>query len=492
MGNTLKTEKSKSKLIPTIVGLAFFFLFQFIPAPEGLNKLSMQIIGIFLGAMILWLTVSTDWPSLLAVAALVFTGIMKPNNVYSSFFGNSTVLFLAFSYMMAHCLAESGVLKRMAVWFITRKITRSHPWALVLMLALAGLLVSLVILPSTMILIFLPIMAAIFEQCDMKPGNKIAELVVLLVAFIGCTGQGMTPIGHAHPVIAMTVLEGVTGYQMSYADYMLFAIPTGLIIVVLTVLYFRFIVKMDVSPLASADTEKMKEEIGTMSKKEKITAVVFILVVFCWLAPAILKPFSPTVAGFFNNTVGTVIPPMVAVIILSILKVDGKPLCNFKEASTKGVPWGMCFLVGSTVVLSSCLTNEQTNVTGWLGNVLSAVSSNTAPIIIIAFFAAFAVIMTNFTSNAVTATLVTTIMLPVALLIPQAVNPYAMTAVIGSAANNAFATPLATATITIIAGSGWVTTKETFKHGIIVALIAIVVFVAIGYPLANLIMPYVG
>lgn len=152
----------------------------------------------------------------------------------------------------------------------------------------------------------------------------------------------------------------------------------------------------------------------------------------------------------------------------------------------------MCFFVGSTVVLSGCLSNDATGITNWVGQSLSGISGNLAPIVLILFFAAFAVIMTNFTSNAVTATLVTTIMLPVALAMPTVLNPYAMAAVIGSGANNAFATPLATATITIIAGSGWVTTKNTFKHGMVIAVVAIVVFVLIGYPLANSIMPYVG
>ena len=480
----------KSKLIPTILGLAFMFLFRFVPAPDGLNPLSMEIIGIFIGALILWIFVTTDWSSLLAIILLVFSGIMNPNSIYSAFFGNSTVLFLAFSYMMAYCLSESGVLKRMAIWFITRKITKNHPWALVLMLALAGLLISLVILPSTMILIFLPIMAAIFEQCRMKQGNPVAELVVLLVAFIGCVGQGMTPIGHSHPVVAMTILEGTTGYQMSYADFMSFAIPTGIVIILLILAYFRFVVRMKVSELASADTESLKAEIGPMGRKEKITAAVFIVVVFCWLAPAIFKPFAPAVADYFSATIGTVIPPMAAVVLLSVIKVDGKPICNFKEATTKGVPWGMCFFVGSTVILSQCLTNDATGVTAWLGTVLANMSEGLSPFVIMAFFACFAVLLTNFLSNAVTATIVTTIMLPLALLIPEALNPYAMTAVVGSAANNAFATPVCTATITIIAGSGWVTTKTTFKHGMAAAVLAMIVFVFIGYPLANLIIPY--
>ena len=484
-----KNKNSRKNLLSVVISLSFIFFFDLIPAPTGLSKLSMQILGIFVGTVILWLTVSIDWPSILCIAAIGMTGLMSMNSILSSFFGNSTVLFLVFSYMLAFALGESGILKRFAVWFISRRITNNHPWILVLMLLIAAMLIGLVIIPSTMILIFIPIMTAMFRQCKLKEGDQLPEAIMLMVAFTGSIAQGMTPIGHAHPVIAMSILSEITGYEIPYAKFMFFAIPNGIIVFILMILFFRFIVKIDPEPFRNVESKSIQKELGPMTKQEKIVLSVFLLVVFCWLAPSILKPFSSDAATFFNK-LGNVYPPLVGVILLCIINVEGKPLCNFKEATSRGIPWGIVFLVGATVVMSSALTNEDVGISAWVGEIISTIAENLSPFVFSLFIIAAAVILTNFSSNAVTATLITSISIPIALIMPDKINPYAMAAVIGSAVNYAFATPLATAVVAIAAGTGWVNSKNMAKYGAVVGAIAILVFALIGYPLANNILPY--
>ena len=68
-----KEKKGYGKAICTIVGLLCIFLFKFLPAPSGLNELDMQIAGIFIGTIWLWLTVSTYWHSMLVIAVLAMS-----------------------------------------------------------------------------------------------------------------------------------------------------------------------------------------------------------------------------------------------------------------------------------------------------------------------------------------------------------------------------------------------------------------------------------
>ena len=68
-----KEKKGYGQAICTIVGLLCIFLFKFLPAPSGLNELDMQIAGIFIGTIWLWLTVSTSWPSMLVIAVLAMS-----------------------------------------------------------------------------------------------------------------------------------------------------------------------------------------------------------------------------------------------------------------------------------------------------------------------------------------------------------------------------------------------------------------------------------
>lgn len=48
----------RSITIPICIALCLFF--RFIPAPNGLTQDAMGVIGIFLGSLILWLTIGID------------------------------------------------------------------------------------------------------------------------------------------------------------------------------------------------------------------------------------------------------------------------------------------------------------------------------------------------------------------------------------------------------------------------------------------------
>ena len=67
-------NKDKKNLIYIIVAFAFILLFPLIPAPDGLNVVSMEAIGLFIGIMIMWNFVGTDWPSFLCMALVAIFG----------------------------------------------------------------------------------------------------------------------------------------------------------------------------------------------------------------------------------------------------------------------------------------------------------------------------------------------------------------------------------------------------------------------------------
>ena len=52
--------------------LAFALIFtgKIILVPEGMTPAGAEVIGIFLGSLLLWLTVAIDWPSLLCITAV--------------------------------------------------------------------------------------------------------------------------------------------------------------------------------------------------------------------------------------------------------------------------------------------------------------------------------------------------------------------------------------------------------------------------------------
>lgn len=88
----------RNRKIPILLfALLAIFFFCFIPAPTGLNADGMQVVGIFLGTLLLWIFVGIDWPSLLCLAALTLVPVLDPEQVFASSFGNETFVFLLFT-----------------------------------------------------------------------------------------------------------------------------------------------------------------------------------------------------------------------------------------------------------------------------------------------------------------------------------------------------------------------------------------------------------
>ena len=143
-----------------------------------------------------------------------------------------------------------------------------------------------------------------------------------------------------------------------------------------------------------------------------------------------------------------------------VMSAKGKPLMNFGDAVSKGVPWGAVFMVAATSVLGSALTNSDVGITAVVSNALSPIIGGMPPLVFVLFVALATVIITNFASNTVTVTLMYSISLPLVYGGAIAgVNPAALTCVIGACACVACATPPSTAHAAIAAGTGWLKTE---------------------------------
>ena len=115
-----------------------------------------------------------------------------------------------------------------------------------------------------------------------------------------------------------------------------------------------------------------------MSRQEKYTLLVFVLVVAMWLLPGIIAPVLPEVASAISRWGRP--PGMIGACLLCVLHVEGKPLMNFNEAVAKGVPWGAVFMVAATSVLGSALTHEEAGITAVVSGALSPSSAVCPPL----------------------------------------------------------------------------------------------------------------
>lgn len=481
--------KSTKKTILYLISLLFILGFRLMPAPAGMTASGMQVLGIFIGILLLWLFDSIDWPSYLCIAALSLVPELKMNSILSSSFGNATFAFLLFTFMCTYALGQTSFVKRCAIGFITNKLASKGSWWFITIYCLSVLLIGMVMSPVVLFVIYMPIFDSICKELQLEKNDKLANTLALGTLFCCAIACGMTPISHTFPVMALGFYQQMAGGTISYAHYMAAAIPVGLICFVVMMLIFRFIIRPDTSKLGNLNPEHLKAEVKPLEKREKWVIGIFFAVVAAWVLPEFLKNILPGVATFFSSK-GTTFPPMIGAIAMFMISIDGKPLLNFKEAMSKGIQWGGLVMAAATLAVGSAMTNADIGLTAWLSGVIEPVLSGLSPTLVVLVFALWTYAMTNACSNMVTTTVVCAVAIPICMASGGTLNAAAVASMIGMGASYAFVLPPAHPNVALAIGTGWTNTSQVIRYGTMLMLAAVVASVFVGYPIGAMLMAY--
>lgn len=478
--------KVKDVLID-IVALLFIFGFRFVPAFPGMTVSGMQILGVFTGVLLLWLTTAVDWPSVLCLAGLTFVPELSINKILASSLGNATYAFLLFTFTCTYAVSQTSFVKRCAVAFISNKIANKGSWWFVSLFCLSVLVIGMFISPVVLFVIYLPIHETICAELKLKKDDKLANALMLGMLFCCCFSCGMTPIAHVFPVMALGFYQQAAGASIGYASYMAAAIPVGIVCFAVMLLLFRFVMRPDMSNLKDIDLSRLKAEVKPLQPREKAILAIFFAVVAMWVMPEFFKTSVPALYAFFNSK-GTTFPPLLGAAAMFIITVDGKPLLTFKDVMSKGIQWGSLMMAAATLAVGAAMTNADIGLTAWLSSNIKPLISGLSPAVLVLVFMVWAFVMTNACSNMVTVTVVCAVALPICLASGGALNTPAMASMIGMAAGYAFVLPPAHPNVAIAIGSGWTSTSQILKYGVVLMITAIAASLVLGYPIACALM----
>lgn len=483
-------SKSVKETAFLVLALVVMIGSRLIPPMGGLSQEAMGVLGVFFGSLILWITIAIDWPSMITLLALGFLPTFGFSKTFAGAFGNTTVAFLVFTFMLVYPLAKTNFVRRCTISFITNPIARKGPWYFVCFLFAAVTFMGLFVSPSVLFVAFLPFLEDIFRVLDVKKGGKTGNMMMMGTAICISLSSGMTAIGHVWPTMAIGYYVAATGHDVNQFQYMAIGIPTGVLLIILLILAFKFIYRPDdIRDIRPENAMGLCGTVPAADLKEKIILGVVFFTVFLWVGPSIIKGVMPELYNVINSW-STAMPPLLGCIVLFITKVDGERLLNFKEASTKGILWGSILMTGAATWLGSCLTNADIGISDWLTMTLSPMTSNLPVIGMVIFFMTWAILETNFSSNIVTTTVVSAVALSVLTALPAgSVSVGTVVCMVGFAAGVSSMTPAGQSTVNTVAiGSGWTTTKSMFIWGGYMAIMAILVLSFITYPLGSMVI----
>ena len=481
----MKTKLKDNVIFRAIIipiSIILCFVGQFIPSVNGLSSDAFGVIFIFIGVLLLWLTIGIDWPSLLCLFALGFIDKFGFSKVLSSSFGNSTFAFLLFTFVCTYALSKTSLIKRIALTFVNFKIAQKNSYLFIFFFLLATLILGLFISPSVLFVILLPILNEIISLLNIEKDDKISKVLMLGLGFTVSISSGMTPIAHVFPILAINAAN----IEVSTFEYIAIAFPAGLVLFLLTYLLLILCIRPKKDGLNFENVANLKKSLQKLDKKDIITLIIFISVLVLWIVPSIFEFIYYPIYEFFNKY-GTIMPPLLGTILLCVIRVEEKPLLEVGDAFKNGVPWASLIMCAATLALGEAIKSEDIGLITYLQTNLGNSLVSLSPIILLIIFALWAAIQTNLSSNMVTATLVGTVASTVIASTFSTLNLEATICIIGMLSSFAFATPPSMPHIAIISSSETLSTKEVFIYGLIIMLLSILVALLISYPIGLLI-----
>lgn len=490
-------EKSKTMAyyIHSIVGIAIMLFFQLLPAPMPITPVGMAVLGIMLGMIYLWTFVDMVWPSFIAIvmfglqALAVYPNSWQNAGIYEAgmeAFGNWIAIFALGCMILTVALQKAGLIRRITYWFITRKVAKESAFGFSVMFLVATLVVSAFLDCVVAQFLMLGILHEIFELFGFKKGDAWPRYMVMFTSFTVIIAFAMTPICHTAALLFMAVYTGITGVPANILSYMAVGIPVGVLIFAVMLLYFRFVIKVDLSHFKAINMDELEaQKPAQMNAAEKIVTVVSVAVLALWLVPGFLAIFAPTSAvyAFMSSTMTDTAWLFIAIALLAIIHVDGKPILDLREDLAK-VDWGTYLFLASMMMVASSLGEETTGIGGFIAINVVPMVAGMSPFMVVTLIAVMACIITNFFNNIPVGIIFTSVGVPLAL--EMGINPFLVVVAICIGGNLAFTIPPSFIPVGVAYADPYCKGSTVLKNGLVMTLISVVILTALMYPLGSI------
>lgn len=492
-----KMSEAKKKLnlypIHLVVGFGIIALFWLMPPIGSITPLGMRCVGAFLGMVYLWSACDTLWPSLVGLFMLGISGYGGEggfNGLWMNAVGNYTVLLTLFSMVLFGAMDSVGDTKYIAKWFLTRKIFKGRPvvfWAVFNACVFA---LSAVCSPITALIILWPIALSLMETLGVKREDRFWKYFFVGMFAAGTLSQPLFPFMGAQliPYAAFQSMTAAMGNPMTIpmGPYMAVDLIMTTLIMAIYIIFVKFVLRVDLSKLKAVDPAMIEKQmpLPPMNLQQKLYLYMIPIYLIMILFPSF---FPDNLLGTALGFLGPLGVTVLWVCLFLIVKWQGKPLLDFKETAYRQFNWGIFFMIAAAVYGANTLSDEATGVPDFLVSTLTPVLGGRSEMVFVAIMFTIALILTNFANNAAMAV----VLMPVVLNFSNqlGIDPMPVATGVILMVFVAMLTPAASPHAGLMHGMKHIyTTKDILQIGFPVCILALVMYIFIGYPLAKMLM----
>lgn len=439
----------------------------------------MQVAAIALLMATFWISEAIPIPATALLPIVLFPLLdVMPIAKATGFYAHPLIFLFMGGFLIALSIEKWNLHKRIALSTILLVGTSSTQIILGFMIATAFL--SAWISNTATAMMMVTIGMAVAKQATSSATNEnstFSTALMLGIAYSASIGGVATLIGTPPNAILAGVIESQFSIDISFLQWMIFATPISVILLVICWLYLTriaFTPEFDELPGGKQSIKQQLEELGPINSSEKKIMSVFLMVATGWIIRGLFDiPFLNAI-----DDAGIAITGALLLFIIPANFSRGEYLLDWK--STQKLPWDIIILFGGGFALAGGFSSS--GLTEWMANQL--ISLQGSQLILIVFMVTLLVIfLTEVTSNTATASLLLPVMGAFAIAIQ--VNPLYLMVAAALSASFAFMLPVATPPNAIAFSSRCITIPQMAKTGFwlnIIGSILITLFVIFYLP----------
>lgn len=449
----------KTKITGLVLGFIGFLIPLFIQFP-GLSLPGHLAMSIFIIAAVFWLfeaipiystsilVIFLEVILLSAEGFISYTGIEYSPVPYQQFIATLAdpiiILFLG-GFVLADAAVKYNFDKNMTR-ILLKPFGQDPKYIILGLMAVTAVLSAFMSNTATtamMITVIIPILA----KTEFTDPARVS--IALCIPFAANIGGVATPIGTPPNAVVIAALNQ-QGLNIEFGSWMLYALPLALVMLI-----FTWYLLLKLHPPATATIPLDLKGEWTKSRKAYTLYTVFVITVLLWI--------TESLHGIRSS-------------IIALLPVAVLTLTNaFEKEDIRKLPWEVLWLIAGGISLGIAM--KETGLADWL--VGSIGWGQMSYIVLLAVFGIVALLLSNFLSNTVTASLM--IPLGISLATSGVVGGTAGMMIIGLviALSTSFAMvlPISTPPNAIAVSTGVVKTKDMIVAGSIIGITAMLLII---------------
>ncbi|QQE13356.1 SLC13/DASS family transporter [Planctomycetota bacterium] len=449
---------SSWKVVWLILGLVFGAIGFSFCVMRGLDYGVGWTVGVTVLCAVWWVSEAVPIPvtSLVPFAVFPLVGVLSHSEVATAY-GHTFILLFMAGFMLSKAAERTLTHRKIAGAVLS--IVGGHTGSrIILGFMIATAFCSMWISNTATAVMMLPVAIAVLED---DKDNVLGVPLLLGIAYAASIGGMATTIGTPPNIAMLAVYQQGGGREIAFHEWMVFGLPTALILLAITWVYLSRGVKLK-------KTIELPTEKG-WSKAQKRVLIVLACTALLWITRALPGIGWSKLTGI--TTAGDSTVALLAVIVMFIVpsgERKGQRLLDWKTAVS--IPWGILLLFGGGLAIAKAFTASG----------LSAVVAEELTVLeglpvfwVVLVICLVITFITEVTSNTATANVFLPIVMSAA--VAMEIDPLLLMVPAAMSASCAFMLPVATPPNAVVFGAGQLHIRDMAKKGLALNLIAVVV-----------------